>query len=74
MTGLLLDGYEMDTDLPEERLWWGRRLGYTDEQVRDMWLSDSRPPQFIDLAGFERVMTKTEAEAMEVRHKFTGAE
>ncbi len=73
ITGAMLEATDtITTDVPPERLWWGRRLGYTDEQVRAMWLKDARRPRYLNVAEIERVMNKQEAEHFERRRLMTG--
>ena len=47
ITGCILQGAELDVDVPEKRMRWGRRVGYTDEQIRRMWWADKRSPKVV---------------------------
>lgn len=62
MTGAVLDGVEMHIEIPEARLYWGRKLGYTDDAIYSMWLKDARRPRYIDVGQLDQVMTKGEAD------------
>jgi hypothetical protein len=72
VTGAILHVADMDTEVSEQRLWWGRKLGYTDDEIRSMWLRDARRPRYLDLTGFERIMTKAQADRFEAQRRITG--
>lgn len=56
-------------DVPEARLFFGRKLGYTDEQIRSMWLKDARRPRYVDVSQLNRLMTKGEAAWLEAHDR-----
>lgn len=70
VTGAMLHAADdLDSNIPEERLYFGRKLGYTDEQIRSMWLKDARRPRYTDVSQLDRVMTKGEAAWLEARQR-----
>lgn len=69
LTGDLLDGVDMHDEIPEARLYYGRKLGYTDDEIYSMWLKDARRPRYIDVSQLNRVMTKGEAAWLEARQR-----
>lgn len=74
VTGCLLQGFAMkaDFEVPAERRWWGRKLGYTDEQIESMWLDAAHGPRYLDLSQLDRVLSKGEAEHIDARRIMTG--
>ena len=73
LTGAMLHGADdLVSEVPEARLFFGRKLGYTDEEIRSMWLKDARRPRYIDVSQMNRVMSKAEAERYEVQRMYRG--
>lgn len=60
---------DLETDVPEARLYFGRKLGYTEEEIRSMWLRDSRRRRYIDVTHLDRLMTPGEAAWVEARER-----
>lgn len=48
ITGCILDAVEMNVEVPDDRLWWGRKLGYTDDEIHEMYWRDKRAPKYLD--------------------------
>lgn len=69
VTGAMLHAFGEGDEIPEARLFFGRKLGYTDDQIKSMWLQDARRPRYVDVSQLDRVMTKGEAEWLEARNR-----
>ena len=66
VTHALLAAVEMELTIPEERYRWGRKLGYTDEQIEHMYWQDQRRPKFLD-AFQEAPLSQAQWNALERR-------
>lgn len=66
ITRCMLEAVEMNIEVPEERFWWGRKLGYSDDEIRQMWWSDKRSPKYIN-AIQEKPLSQVQSDRLAAR-------